>query len=169
MPQNDSPPETNEQTDNIQAQAENETSAREAADLEERLTAERIAQARNESDAIGEEMERTTVLGVAAQGREALLDKLREHATKPKEVYTPPAMTDRQKTRLEEEMAAGRAAQAKAQAQLAHRPVPPVDPREGTAGRPVHRPGNVVPDPILMAAGSTPAFVAGTKVFSSKV
>lgn len=168
MRQNDNPPETNEQTDDIQASAESDSSAREAAALEERLNAERIAQARNESDIAGEEMERATLIGTAAKGRDALLDKLRDHANKPKEVYSPPAMTDRQRTRLEEEMAAGRRAQEKAQAQQAHRPVPPHDPREPGPSTPIHRPGNLVPDPILMTNGSTPAFVAGTKVFSAK-
>lgn len=176
MPQNETPTETQEPTadldaaidmamDNVQAGAENETSAREAAALEERLNAERIAQARNESDEAGEEMERATVIGAAAQGREYLLQKLRAHADKPKEVYVPPPMTERQRTRLEEEMEAGRRAGAKQQAQAAHRPVPPHDPREPGPSTPVHRPGNIVPDPTL---ANTTGFAAGTKVYSPK-
>jgi hypothetical protein len=152
----------------VQAVAENQTSSREAAALEERLNAERIAQARNESDEAGEEMERTTLIGAAAKGRESLLAKLRDHSQKPKEVYIPPPMTERQLSRREEEMEAGRRAVAKQQAQITHRPVPPHDSREGGPSTPIHRPGNLVPDPGLMTNGSSPAFVAGTKVFSPK-
>lgn len=175
MPQNETPPDMNEPTaelddaidkamENVQASAESETSAREAAALEEHLNSERIAQARNESDAAGEEMERTTVIGAAAQGREFLLQKLRAHNDKPKAVYVPPPMTERQQSRLEEEMEAGRRAVAKQQAQIDSRPIPPRDPREGSSA-PVHRPGNLVPDPTLR---NTSGFAAGTKVFSPK-
>jgi hypothetical protein len=169
MQPNETPPEANEPTaENIQAFAENETATREAADLEERLSAQRVAQARNESEAAGKEMERNeNVLGsLAAQGRDRLLAKLREHASKPKPAYVPPPMTDRQRERLEEEMNAGAKAVARAQAQQVARPIPPRDPREPGPSTPVHRPDNVVPDPILR---DTTGFAAGTKVYSPDV
>lgn len=176
MQPNETPTETNAPTadldaaidiamEDVQAQAESETSNREAAELEERLNAERIAQARNESDAAGEEMERSTLIGAAAKGRDTLLAKLREHSQKPKEVYTPPPMTERQLSRREEEMEAGRKAVEKHQAQIAHRPIPPHDKREGGPSVPLHRPGNLVPDPTV---ANTSGFAAGTKVFSPK-
>lgn len=169
MPQNETPPETNEQTAD-QGSSEAEIAAREAADLEERLSSERIAQARNESDAVGAEVEKqaTTIIGAAAKGRENLLNKLREHsaAVAAKAVYVPPPMTENMRSRIDEELEAGRRAQAKHQAQWDSRPIAKPDPREGGPGRPVHRPGDVVPDPTL---GNTTGFVAGTKKFSPNV
>lgn len=170
MPQNETPPETNEQTAD-QGSAEAEIATREAAELEERLSSERIAQARNESDAIGAEVEKqanTTLIGAAAKGRENLLNKLRDHsaAQAAKPAYEPPPMTEGMRSRIEEEMEAGRRAQAKHQAQWDSRPVAKPDPREGGPGRPVHRPGDVVPDPTLT---NTTGFVAGSKKYSPTV
>lgn len=169
MPQNETPPEQNEQTTN-QGSAEAEISAREAADLDERLSAERIAQARNESEAAGAAAEATepTLIGAAAKGRDHLLNRLREHSAKEAEkaAYSPPPMTDRMRERLEEEQAAGRRATERHQAQLDYKPVPKPDPREGQPGRPVHRPNDVVPDPTVLAPSG---FAAGTKRFSPNV
>lgn len=169
MPQNETPPETNEQTAN-QGSAETEIAAREAAALEERLSAERIAQANSESEAAGKQAEsiEPTLIGAAAKGRENLLNKLREHsaAQAAKEAYTPPPMTDNMRSRIEEEQAAGRRAVARHQAQLDNRPVPKPDPREGGPGRPVHRPNDVVPDPTQV---NTTGFAAGTKRYSPNV
>lgn len=165
MEQVPNPQARSEPTDNLQALAENDISAREAATLEEGIQSEQIAQARNESDEAGEEMERTTIIGAAAQGREFLLARLRQHSDKPKEVYVPPPMSARQLEKLELEMAAGKRAVERAEAQNTNRPVPPRDPREPGPSTPVHRPGNIVPDPLLT---NTTGFAAGTKVYSPK-
>ena len=87
------------------------------------------------------------LLGLAAKGRDALLQGLRKHtqeAAPPP--YVPPPMTDRQKMALREEMEAGAKAVAKAAAQRAHHPTlpPPKDNNEGLTN-PVHRPGDFVP------------------------
>lgn len=156
--------------ENTQAEAEDNVSAREAAELEERLAVEAIASARQNGDDAGaaEEnaIQQTTLIGAAAKGRDHLLQKMREHSanTAAKAAYVPPPLTDRQRERLEMEMAAGKRANAKAQAQADFRPVPPKDKSEGYS-TPVHRPANVVPDPKLTA---TP-FAAGTKQYSPDV
>lgn len=87
-----------------------------------------------------------SILGLAAQGREALLEGLRQHAerTAVKE-YIPPPRTARQMSQLEEELEAGRRSQQRAEAQQAARPVDPTPPNEGFT-TPVHRPGDFVPN-----------------------
>lgn len=168
MPQNETPPETNEQTDNAQAEA----SDRETAALEEMLAAQQLAERRTESDAVAAELDKedsTTLIGAAAKGREYLLQQMRKHSATEaanKKAYVPPPLTDRQSERTRMEMEAGRRAQAKHQAQFDSRPGATRDPREGGPATPVHRPNDVVPDPTLT---NTSGFAAGTKKFSPDV
>jgi len=129
-------------------------SAKDLAAAEEQQAAAMLAASRaaqEQAEAAGptrEEEPEVPLVSLAAQGREALLEALRKHqerqAAKP--AYKPPPMTDAQRARLEEEMAAGRRVQARHEAQLAARPPRIADPRDGTSV-PVHRPGEVVPDP----------------------
>lgn len=173
------PEQTNEEIDleaefdaameKVEAETENpdmKTSAREAAALEERLAAERVAQARangEEAAAMKEpEPDPEPLITMAAKGREYLLEQMRLHQNKPKKEYVPPPMTDKMRANIEEEMEAGRRTQQRHQEQWDNRPQPKPDPREGGPSTPVHRPGNVVPDPKLPAG----PFAAGTKVFS---
>jgi len=94
-----------------------------------------------------------SIIGLAAQGREVLLEQLRQHAERTKKPeYVPPPRTERQMSVLEAELEAGRRAQQKAAAQLASRPVPTKDPNEGFIN-PVHRPNDVVPDPMTGKMG----------------
>lgn len=155
MPQNETPPETNEQTaDTVEENAQAATSDRETAALEEALARQQIAQRRSESDAVAAEMDKppeVTLIGAAAKGREYLLQQMREHAATTaanKKTYVPPPMTDRQMERTQMELEAGRRAQAKHQAQYDNRPMPKPDPREAGPSTPVHRPNDVVPDPM---------------------
>lgn len=139
------------------SQAENEaqTSNREAAALEERLTAERVAQARmmNEQAEASVEVkpaaQEETMMSLAAKGREALLHRMRQHEelTRNKPAYVPPPLTERQRSKLEEEMEAGRRAVQRHADQLAHRPPRVADPVKEGFSTPVHRPGLAVPDP----------------------
>lgn len=83
-----------------------------------------------------------------------LLDALREHAKKSEAVeYVPPPRTARQMSALEEELEAGRRAQAKAEAQQASRPVNPAEPVKEGFTTPVYRPGDAVPDPVTGKLG----------------
>ncbi len=97
--------------------------------------------------------EPVSIIGLAAQGREVLLEELRAHAakTKPAE-YIPPPRTPRQMQALQEELEAGRQSQAKAQAQFDSRPVPKKDVSEGFTV-PVYRPNDMVPDPMTGGLG----------------
>jgi hypothetical protein len=153
-----------------QAQVEQESSAREAAALEEKLQAERIATARAASEAAekgGEaqpEENEEALVSVAAKGREYLMQKLREHAEKPKPVYVPPPMTERMRANIEAEMEAGRRTQARHEAQQASRPVPPKEPWDGT-NTVVFRPGTNVPDPTVPAPSG---YVAGSGTYDPK-
>lgn len=99
---------------------------------------------------------------VAARGYDALQEAFAKHnAIKPKE-YVPPPRTERQMTALEEELAAGARAVARAKAQQeASRPAP-VDMNKEGFTTPVYRPGDVVPDPTVSAVGGT---VAGTRQY----
>ena len=154
MPQNDSPAVMNAPaSDNdaaLDAALEKAgVSAKDAAAAEERAMAERLRAARqNEADARELNAEPEMLVSVAAQGRETLLQKLREHRAKveAKPVYVPPPRTARQQEALEAELEAGRRAQAKHQEQWDSRPQPKPDPREGSSA-PVFRPGSLVPDP----------------------
>lgn len=172
MPSNDNPAEVNEAPDDLDAAVDAalnpqlEAGAREAADLEEKIAAQKIIEARANGEA-DKPVEVSSLAALASQGRQSLLDKMREHARATaanKQAYEPPPITESQKTKRDEEMEAGRRAQAKHQAQWDSRPVPKLDGTEGFT-TPVHRPNDVVPDPILRAGISA----AGTKKFSPDV
>jgi hypothetical protein len=96
--------------------------------------------------------ERPTLIGLAAQGMDALHDAIRANSQTPVADYIPPPRTERQMTQLEQELEAGRRAQQKAQAQQDARPVPVKDVSEGFTN-PVHRPGDMVPDPMTGRMG----------------
>lgn len=105
-----------------------------------------------------------SLVSVMSKGRENLLQKMREHAADAaakRNSYAPPPLTERQRNALAEEQAAGQRARERHEAELALRPPPKRDPSDGTS-TPVHRPGNLVPDPTMMAPAG---FVAGTKPY----
>lgn len=173
MPSNDSQADLNEAPDDLDkavaaalSNPQLESGMREAADLEEKIAAQKISEARaNGEDA--SPVESSQLAAVAAKGRDHLLERMRDHARKTaanKEAYVPPPITEAQKTKRDEELEAGRRAQAKHQAQWDSRPVPKRDPTEGVA-TPVFRPGDVVPDPVLTAGN----FAAGTRKFGPDV
>lgn len=141
-----------EQTKEAQAEPIGPTAKQLAAAEEENaVRARKLIELQNQQ---GEAPEPVSVIGLAAQGREALLEGLRQHAarSKPKEYVTPPR-TERQMSQLEEELEAGRKAQQKAEAQQASRPVPARDPSEGSSV-PAYRPGDRVPDPVTGKLGA---------------
>lgn len=140
-----------------------EPTAREMAAAEEVNAARRIALAKNEEKA-AEALPETSTLSVAAQGREALrqaFEAQKERAVKAP--YVPPPRTERQMSALQEELEAGRRTQARAQEQHDNKPQPKPDPNEGFT-TPVHRPGNVVPDPTIPAKGGS---VAGNREYGA--
>jgi hypothetical protein len=99
--------------------------------------AERAAQAAQEP---------ISIMGLAAQGREKLLDGLREHAQRAlPPPYVPPPMTERQRTALEEEMQAGAKAVARAEASRIRASHPLLPQANDPLSTPVHRPGDFVP------------------------
>lgn len=163
---------TNEASPEKQAEAQKPTpedqvkeqtgpTAKQMAKVEEENSARIIQQKVREADiAAREAAEPVSLIGTAAKGRQALMDQLREHAQKaPAPPYVPPPMTARQKTALQEEMAAGARAVEKAQAQQirpGHPLLPSIEQSQGKEGvtNPVHRPGDFVPgmnsrDPAL--------------------
>lgn len=88
------------------------------------------------------------ITDVVSQGYDALHEQFRRHneMNKPKE-YVPPPRTERQMTALEEELAAG--ARAVARAEAAKRAqVPKADLNKEGFTTPVYRPGSAVPDPV---------------------
>lgn len=124
----------------------NAPTAKALAEAEEQNIARALALSRKnqaEAEAMGHEP--VSIIGLAAQGREALLEGLRQHAehSKPAE-YIPPPRTARQMSQLEAELSAGRKVQQRAAEQQAHRPAPERDRNEGLT-TPVHRPNDFVP------------------------
>lgn len=137
---------------------ENQGSARALADAEERMMAQKLlaVQAQQEPEPEqppAEDLTELPMVTILARGRDTLEEAMRQQQKKMADapVYVPPARTAAQQARLDEELAAGRKAQQKAQAQIeenraiAARTNTP-DPREGTTS-PVHRSGLMVPDP----------------------
>lgn len=92
------------------------------------------------------------LVSLAAKGREALMEGLRQHALHKPPEYVPPPRTERQMTQLEAELEAGRRAQQRHAAQQASRPAPERNVNEGFT-TPVHRPANMVPDPMTGKLG----------------
>jgi len=154
MPANqDKHPTANEEKPTLKLRAQ--------ADAEEAAMAAKIKAAEEASklaaEAVGdknvEPEEFVSIAGLAAQGREKLLDALRAHADKPKPVYVPPPMTERQLSAREQELEAGRRAVKKAEEQLALRPQPVANPKTEGFTTPAHRPNNMVPDPVTGKLG----------------
>lgn len=125
--------------------------AKQMAAVEEANAKRLVDQARaNELRAKQAEFQAEPIINLASKGRQALEDAMRaqraQQAAKPP--YVPPAMTERQKTALQEEMEAGARRVAVAQAQkirAGHPTLPqPKDSNEGVTN-PVHRPGEFVP------------------------
>lgn len=100
----------------------------------------------DEARALAAEWKPPNLRDLAAKGRDALAQGLRQQPPKP--AYVPPQMTDRQKTQLQEEMEAGakRVRDAEARKIVAGHPTlpPPRDNNEGLT-TPVYRPGEHVP------------------------
>ena len=109
--------------------------------------------------------EPVNIVEVAARGYDALHEAFARHnAIKPKE-YIPPPRTARQMSALEEELEAGRKAQQRAEAQRDAARPPPPDRNEGF-NTPVYRPGNLVPDPTILAtSGPGGLSAAGTREY----
>jgi len=146
MPANqDKHPTANEEKPTLKLRAQ--------ADAEEKIMADKIKAAEAVGDKNVEPEEFVSIAGLAAQGREKLLDTLRAHADKPKPVYVPPPMTERQLSAREQELEAGRRAVKKAEEQLALRPQPVADPKTEGFSTPAHRPNNMVPDPVTGKLG----------------
>lgn len=124
--------------------------AKQMAEAEEANAARVVAQKHAEEQRAAKASEEpVTIIGLAAQGRDVLLDALRKHAAETTKIeYVPPPRTERQMSALEEELEAGRRAQARAQAQLDARPVDRADPNKEGFITPVYRPGDMVPDPM---------------------
>ncbi len=165
----EAPQQNNE---DFQAEAEAEMANREAAALEEKLMASKVATARMAGEEVvksmGAKPEEEMLVSMAAKGRDYLIDRIQkltaERAAQP--AYAPPAMTDRQKAAREIEMEAGRRAQAKHAAQEASRPPRPADVKTEGFTRPVYRPGDLVPDPTVPPTiGRDGPFSAGTRVY----
>lgn len=130
--------------------------AKQMAAAEEANAARIQARMRQEHEqAMEASKEPVSIIGLAAQGREVLLEQLRQHAerNKPKE-YIPPPRTARQMEQLEAELEAGRKSQARAQAQQASRPVEKTDMGKEGFTTPVYRPDNMVPDPMTGRMGA---------------
>lgn len=92
------------------------------------------------------------LIGLAAQGMDALHDALRAHSQQPTQEYIPPPRTARQMTVLEEELEAGRRAGERArEQQLAANEARAKAAAEERAKEgftvPVYRPNDVVPNP----------------------
>jgi hypothetical protein len=104
------------------------------------------------------------VIEVAARGYDALQEAFAKHNAKKPPEYIPPPRTARQMSALEEELEAGRRSQQRAEAQKAAAPANPTDTRKEGFSTPVFRPGDVVPDPTIPAAGG---FAAGNRVYGS--
>lgn len=143
--------EANQEKPPEEALAPTELTAKQMAAAEEvnQLRERKLIEQRNaEADP-----EQVSIIGLAAQGRDVLLEQLRQHAerNKPKE-YVPPPRTERQMSALEEELAAGARAVQRNAAQQAARLPPPQDPKEGFT-TPVYRPNDMVPDPMTGKLG----------------
>ena len=153
----EAPQETNEP----EVMEQSGPTAKQMAEMEA-LNAERARRQIEIANAQADKAEPVPIADIAARGYDALHEAFRRHNenNKPKE-YVPPPRTERQMSALQEELEAGRRAQARAEAQkLAAAPVPPPSPNEGFT-TPVYRPGDVVPDPTIPAANS----VAGTRQY----
>jgi hypothetical protein len=138
-----------------------------AAAAEERRAAELIAQSRAQQEEPAKATPDESLVEVMAQGREHLMQRMRQHAAETaakKEAYKPPPITERQRSLIEEEQAAGRKALERHETELASRPPPPAKEKWDGTNTLVHRPGSLVPDPTV---ASPSGFVAGRGQFST--
>lgn len=103
------------------------------------------------------------IIEVAARGYDALHEAHRRQNEQKVPEYVPPPRTPRQMAALEEELAAGAAAQQRAEAHRKLHAPPPADPIKEGFNTPVYRPADQVPDPILPAGASA----AGNRQFGS--
>jgi hypothetical protein len=136
---------------------EGTSDARALADAEERAQAQKLAElnaldVQVQSKPV-EDLTELPMVTILERGRDTLEEAMRQNQRKMQEAataYVPPPRTEAQNSRLQEELEAGRKAQARAEEQLraqrelAARTQP--DPREGTS-TPVHRSGLMVPNP----------------------
>lgn len=101
---------------------------------------------------------RPTLIGLAAQGMDALHDAIRAASEVNPEPYIPPPRTERQMTQLEQELEAGRRAGLRAaeQAEIGRvaraRQTAEDKAKEGFT-TPVYRPDDMVPDPMTGKMG----------------
>lgn len=101
---------------------------------------------------------RPTLIGLAAQGMDALHDAIRAASEVKPEPYIPPPRTERQMTQLEQELEAGRRAGLRAaeQAEIGRvaraRQAAEDKAKEGFT-TPVYRPDDMVPDPMTGKMG----------------
>lgn len=131
-----------------------EPTAKEMAAAEE-LNSLRIKQAA-ESEALKAERandEPISIIGLAAKGHNELHDAIRSQRDKPKPTYIPPARTERQMSQLQEELEAGRRTQQRAEEQQRSRPIEKADGNKEGFTTPVHRPNDMVPDPMTTGSG----------------
>lgn len=150
MEKNDSPAAT---TAEASAEPTGPTAKEMAAAEEQNLARVKAIIERQQAEAEARAVEPISIIGLAAQGMDALHDAIRQHNEQSAvKEYIPPPRTERQMSQLEAELEAGRRAQQKAEAQQAARPVPPRDPNEGFTN-PVHRPNDMVPDPMTGKLG----------------
>jgi hypothetical protein len=137
----------------VSAEPTGPTAKEMAAAEEQNLARVKAIIERQQAEAEARAVEPISILGLAAQGMDALHDAIRAHnAQSAVKEYIPPPRTERQMTQLEAELEAGRRAQQKAQAQQDARPVPVRDLSEGVTN-PVHRPNDMVPDPMTGKLG----------------
>jgi hypothetical protein len=168
MPQSDNQVEANELPADVEAAVDSagvdaeRLAIQNAAAIEEQNTARMLQQVA----AAQETPQEVNIVAEAAKGREHFLQKVREHradSEAKKAEHKPPPLTERQRAMIAEEQAAGIKARERHEAELASRPPPPAKEKWDGSNTPVHRPNDVVPDPLLPAG----SFAAGTKQFSA--
>jgi hypothetical protein len=141
---------------------------KDAAAAEERRSAALIAQVNAaQEEPASKPAEDESLVSVMSQGREHLMQRMREHAEKTaakKEEYKPPPLTEKMRAVIDEEQAAGIRVRERHEREQASRPPPPAKEKWDGSNTPVHRPGSLVPDPTIPARGG---FAAGTKQYSA--
>lgn len=137
----------------VEAPAEvTEPTAKSMAAAEEANQARRLQLIQEQEKSLSQsEMAAVPIAEVASRGFEALQEARRRHLelTANKPVYVPPPRTERQMSRLEEELAAGARAVARSKAQQEAARPNKADPNKEGFTTPVYRPGDVVPDPVV--------------------
>lgn len=143
--------------------------AKEMAAAEE-ANALRVKQRIEREQTQAEPVPEQNILSLAAQGMDVLHEAIRRHSNQPTHPdYAPPPRTPRQMEALREELEAGARASARAKeqqliAQAARAKAAAEDRAKEGFTTPVHRPGDVVPDPKVPALNGS---VAGTRGFDA--